>query len=335
MSFPLIISIKSSNLSNDEKENIRKFKPFGVILFQRNIKNLNQTKKLILTLKNLYPKINVLIDQEGGIVNRFPQFSEFKFLDNLQYYQIYLKYPSLAKQLVFLKSFITSFHLSKLGFDINTIPVLDIPNAQTIDMIRKRTFGDNLKINIELNEIFVNASISLGITPVMKHIPGHGLTSKDSHFSLPVINSPIKILERQLTLFKHFNHLPFAMTAHIKYAKWDNDNMATYSSKIIKNIIRQQLKFKGLIMSDDMTMKANQSDIKESVQKCNQSGIDIFLDCSSDWGRYLEVINSFKITNRYKKSLKSKRLSANRDLKSINIIQYHDLYNELVKTYGI
>lgn len=335
MSFPLIISIKSSNLSNDEKENIRKFKPFGVILFQRNIKNLNQTKKLILTLKNLHPKINVLIDQEGGIVNRFPQFSEFKFLDNLQYYQIYLKYPSLAKQLVFLKSFITSFHLSKLGFDINTIPVLDIPNAQTIDMIRKRTFGDNLKINIELNEIFVNASISLGITPVMKHIPGHGLTSKDSHFSLPVINSPINILERQLTLFKHFNHLPFAMTAHIKYAKWDNDNMATYSSKIIKNIIRQQLKFKGLIMSDDMTMKANQSDIKESVQKCNQSGIDIFLDCSSDWGRYLEVINSFKITNRYKKSLKSKRLSTNRDLKSINIIQYHDLYNELVKTYGI
>ena len=245
MSFPLIISIKSSNLSKDEKENIKKFKPFGVILFQRNIKNLNQTKKLILTLKNLHPKINILIDQEGGIVNRFPQFSEFKFLDNFQYYQIYLKYPSLAKQLVFLKSFITSFHLSKLGFDINTIPVLDIPNTQTIDMIRKRTFGDNLKINIELNEIFVNASISLGITPVMKHIPGHGLTSKDSHFSLPVINSPIKILERQLTLFKHFNHLPFAMTAHIKYAKWDNDNMATYSSKIIKNIIRRQLKFKG------------------------------------------------------------------------------------------
>ena len=78
MSFPLIISIKSSNVSNDEKENIRKFKPFGVILFQRNIKNLIQTKQLILTLKNLHPKINLLIDQEGGIVNRFPNFKEFK-----------------------------------------------------------------------------------------------------------------------------------------------------------------------------------------------------------------------------------------------------------------
>ena len=335
MSFPLIISIKSSNVSNDEKENIRKFKPFGVILFQRNIKNLNQTKQLILTLKNLHPKINILIDQEGGIVNRFPNFKEFKFLDNFQYYQIYLKYPSLAKQLVYLKSFITSFHLSRMGFDINTIPVLDIPNTHTIEMIKKRTFGSNLDINIELNKIFVNTSISLGITPVMKHIPGHGLTSKDSHFSLPVINSSIKILEKQLELFKYFSHLPYAMTAHIKYSKWDNKNMATYSPKIIQKIIRQQLKFKGLIISDDMTMKANQYGIKESIYKCNQSGVDIFLDCSSDWKRYLEVINSFEITNRYKKSLKTKKLKTSFNLKSINIIQYHDLYNELVKVYGI
>ena len=111
--------------------------------------------------------------------------------------------------------------------------------------------------------------------------------------------------------------------------------MATYSFKIIQNIIRQQLKFKGLIISDDMTMKANQYGIKESVYKCNQSGVDVFLDCSSDWKRYLEVINSFEITNRYKKSLKTKKLKSSFNLKSINIIQYHDLYNELVKVYGI
>ena len=132
MSFPLIISIKSSKISKFERENIKKYKPFGIILFKRNILNFNQTKKLIKTIKSLHPKIYILIDQEGGIVNRFSKIKEFNFLDNFDYYKIYLRYPSLAKQLVYLKSFITSYHLSEMGFDINTIPVLDIPNSKTI-----------------------------------------------------------------------------------------------------------------------------------------------------------------------------------------------------------
>ena len=125
------------------------------------------------------------------------------------------------------------------------------------------------------------------------------------------------------------------MTAHIRYDKWDKENIATYSKKIIHNIIRQQIKFKGLIMSDDMTMKANQYDIKESISKCNHAGVDIFLDCSSDWERYHEAIKSFHVTNRYKKSLKIRNTKRKIELKSINIIQYHDLYNELIKFYGI
>jgi beta-N-acetylhexosaminidase len=91
MSFPLIISIKSSQISKLERENIKKYKPFGVILFKRNILNLNQTKKLIKSIKSLHPKIHILIDQEGGIVNRFPKLNEFNFFDNFDYYQTYLK----------------------------------------------------------------------------------------------------------------------------------------------------------------------------------------------------------------------------------------------------
>ena len=335
MSFPLIVSIKSDRISKFERENIRKYKPFGIILFKRNILNFNQTKKLIQTIKSLHPKIYILIDQEGGIVNRFSKLKEFNFLNNFDYYHIYLEYPSLAKQLVYLKSFITSYHLSEMGFDINTIPVLDIPNSKTIQMIKKRTFGGDLDTSIKLNEIFVKTSMSLGITPVMKHIPGHGLTSKDSHLSLPSVSSSFKTLKEQLKLFYHFRHLPYAMTAHIRYVKWDKENMATYSKKIIHNIVRQQIKFKGLIMSDDMTMKANHYDIKESISKCNHASIDIFLDCSSDWERYHEVIKTFQVTNRYKKSLKIRNTKRKIELKSINIIQYHDLYNELIKLYGI
>ena len=124
------------------------------------------------------------------------------------------------------------------------------------------------------------------------------------------------------------------MTAHIKYLKWDKGKYGDLFKKIIHNIIRQQIKFKGLIMSDDMTMKANHYDIKQSIIKCNHFRYRYIFDCSSDWKRYLEVIKSFKVTSRYKNSLKLKK-TKRKLFKSINIIQYHDLYNELIKLYGI
>jgi len=143
MNFPIIISIKSISLSKQEKNFISKIKPFGVIIFARNISNIPQISKLNKSIKLLSKNTLIFIDQEGGIVNRFKKFKEFNFLDNFELYKIYLRYPSLSKQLVFLKSFITSYYLKKLNFDINTVPVLDLPIKNTILMIKKRTFGPN------------------------------------------------------------------------------------------------------------------------------------------------------------------------------------------------
>ena len=150
MNFPIIISVEGFSLSKQEKKNISKFKPFGVIIFSRNIKNFSQISKLNQSIKILSKNTLIFIDQEGGIVNRFKKFKEFDFPDNFDLYNVYLKYPSLAKQLVFLKSFITSFYLKRLYFDVNTVPVLDIPTKNTIQMIKKRTFGPNININITL-----------------------------------------------------------------------------------------------------------------------------------------------------------------------------------------
>ena len=313
------------------------YKPFGIILFSRNINNFEQIKNLVSSIKSLSKKTKILIDQEGGIVNRFKNFPEFEFRDNFDLYKIYAKYPSLAKQLVYLKSFITNYYLIRLGIDVNTIPVLDMPNSKTISMIKKRTFGPNLIINSILTDVLVQSSLYFGVLPVMKHFPGHGLTNKDSHFSKPIINATKKNLNYQLSLFKKFIDLPMIMTAHIQYNNWDRQNIATYSPHILKNILRNKLQYKGLIMSDDLVMKANDQTIQRSIELSNNSGLDIILDCSSDWERYKFILNNFRKTDFFKN--RNKVLSLKKVpkavVKSININHYHDLYNELIKFYGI
>jgi len=335
---PIIISINSTKLSFSEKKNICKYKPYGVILFSKNILNFTQLKNLIKSIKYQCKKTLILIDQEGGIVNRFKDFPEFHFQDNYDYYKIYLKKPSLAKQLVYLKSFITSYYLKNLGININTIPVLDLPTHNTISMIKKRTFGPNLNINYLLNDILINVLDLFGIIPVVKHIPGHGVTNKDSHLSLPISKSSEKILKNHTFLFKKFNYLPLAMTAHIKYLNWDSKNIATFSPYVIKKIIRKDIKFKGLLMSDDLMMKANVYDISKTISLSNKAGIDIMLDCSSDWARYIKIINNFNITKNFKRLSNlyfSNQNEVKINYKSININHYHHLYNELIKMHGI
>ena len=337
MNFPIIISIKSISLSKQEKNFITKIKPFGVIVFARNIVNLSQISKLNSSIKSLNKNTLIFIDQEGGIVNRFKKFEEFNFLDNFELYNIYLKYPSLSKQLVFLKSFITSYYLKKLNFDVNTVPVLDLPTKNTIPMIKKRTFGPNININIILQKILLDNLSHFGLIPIMKHIPGHGVTNKDSHLTMPITKLSKVSLMDHIKIFKYFNKIPLAMTAHIKYLSWDKNNIATFSKYIIDKIIRQKIGFKGLLMSDDLEMNANVHDIKDAIRLSNISKLDIILDCSSNLDKYIKIINYFKISNNYlnfHKSHKLKQFKKKIDLKSININHYHQLYNQLLKING-
>ena len=337
MNFPIIISIESISLSKQEKNFITKIKPFGVIVFARNIVNLSQISKLNSSIKSLNKNTLIFIDQEGGIVNRFKKFEEFNFLDNFELYNIYLKYPSLSKQLVFLKSFITSYYLKKLNFDVNTVPVLDLPTKNTIPMIKKRTFGPNININIILQKILLDNLSHFGLIPIMKHIPGHGVTNKDSHLTMPITKLSKVSLQDHIKIFKYFNKIPLAMTAHIKYLSWDKNNIATFSKYIIDKIIRQKIGFKGLLMSDDLEMNANVHDIKDAIRLSNISKLDIILDCSSNLDKYIKIINYFKISNNYlnfHKSHKLKQFKKKIDLKSININHYHQLYNQLLKING-
>ena len=216
--------------------------------------------------------------------------------------------------------------------------LLDIPNKNTIQMIKKRTFGPNININIILQDIYLENLFNFGLIPLMKHIPGHGVTNKDSHLTMPISNLSNISLSNHIKIFKHFNTLPLAMTAHIKYLSWDQNYIATFSKIIINEIIRNKIGFKGLIMTDDLVMNANTYDIEESINLSNNSRIDIMLDCSSNWSKYSKIIDTFNVSKNYTRFYKLKMLrkyNPRINLESININQYHHLYNQLVRTHGI
>ena len=191
MTSPLIISIKSTKLTASEKNNLNIFKPYGVILFSRNILNFKQVRNLVKSIKSQTRKTYILIDQEGGMVDRFQKFPEFKFLDNYDYYRVYLRYPSLAKQLVYLKSFITSYYLKEIGItypqylvlitlwesdckkatDIATLLKLDLPTVtpilkkiEKLGLIsRERSSDDERIVNIELTKKGIELQESLAL----------------------------------------------------------------------------------------------------------------------------------------------------------------------------
>ena len=172
-----------------------------------------------------------------------------------------------------MKSFITSYYLKKLNFDINTVPVLDLPIKNTILIIKKRTFGPNINVNIILQKILIDNLSYFGLIPIMKHIPGHGVTNKDSHLTLPITKLSKSSLQDHIKIFKYFNKIPLAMTAHIKYLSWDKNNIATFSSYIIDNIIRKKIGYKGLIISDDLEMNANIYNIKDAIKSKLPEGL--------------------------------------------------------------
>ena len=171
----------------------------------------------------------------------------------------------------------------------------------------------------------------------MKHIPGHGVTNKDSHLTLRITKLSKSSLQDHIKIFKYFNNLPLAMTAHIKYLSWDKNNIATFSKYIIDNIIRKKIGFKGLIISDDLEMNANIYHIKDAIKLANFSKLDVILDCSSDLDKYSAIINSFNFSKNYVNVYKSNKLQQYKkklDFKSININHYHQLYNQLLKING-
>jgi len=289
-----ITGIKSTTLSVKEKKFLQQYKPWGVILFSRNIKSLKQTKKLTDQIKKIFKDKNypILIDQEGGRVNRLKKFFNAGPLTAEFFGKLYLK--DKKKFYNYYKIFIkqTTLLLKSIGANINTLPVLDLRLKGSSSIIGDRSFSRDPKTVSKIGDICIKNFHLNNIGTIIKHIPGHGLAKVDSHKLTPTVNKSLKyLIKNDFSTFKKKSSF-FAMTAHIIFTNIDKSNTATHSKKIIQ-LIRNHIKFKNIIMSDDISMKSLKGSVRVNTLRAFDAGCDLVLHCSSNFKEMKQVaINS-------------------------------------------
>jgi len=278
-----IVGVKSLKLTSNEKVFLKKHKPWGVILFSRNIKSIKQTKILTDNIRKIFKDINypILIDQEGGRVNRLRNIILF---DNLtaKYFGDLIEKDEMKLNIIY-KLFIdkTSYLLKLIGVNINTVPVLDVRTKGSSNIIGDRSFSANKRIISKMGDLCIKLFHANSIGTIIKHLPGHGLAKVDSHKYTPTVNKSLKyLIKNDFYPFKKKKSL-FAMTGHIIYQCIDKFNTATHSKKIIK-LIRNKIGFKNILISDDLSMKSLKDDMKINTIKAFKAGCNIVLHCNGN-----------------------------------------------------
>jgi len=295
-----ISGIKSTTLSTKEKWFLNFYKPWGVILFSRNIKSIKQAKKLTDEIKKIFKddKYPILIDQEVGRVNRLKKIFNTDSLTGEFFGKLYTK--DKKKFTNYYKIFIdqTSYFLKLIGANINTLPVLDLRSKGASNIIGDRSFSKNVKIVSKIGDICINHFHKNKIATVLKHIPGHGLAKVDSHKQTPIIKKSLNYLKKNDFLaFKNKTSL-FAMTAHIIYQNIDKLNTATHSKEITK-LIRNNIKYNNILISDDIAMKSLKYSIKDNTMRAFNAGCNLVLHCNGNYKEMTVVANNSPLISKF------------------------------------
>ncbi len=295
-----IVGLKGIALSKQEINFLIKYKPWGIILFSRNLKNFKQIVKLTKKIKDIFgdKKYPILIDQEGGRVNRLNRLISLDNLTSEYFGNLFVKNKREFK--IFFELFInkTSFLLSSLGININTVPVLDLRYKGSSNIIGDRAYSYDPKIVSEIGDLCIKFFKKNSIGTVIKHIPGHGLAKTDSHYFTPTINQSLNFLKkRDFKTFKSKDTL-FAMTAHVIFSKIDPYNTVTHSKKLIK-FIRNQINFKNILISDDLSMKSLKYSLEQNTIKAFEAGCNLALHCNGNLKEMSIVAKNSPIVNSF------------------------------------
>ena len=281
---PAIFGLSGTELTPMERELFSAAEPAGYILFGRNISSREQVRALTDSLKDLSGRENVpiLIDQEGGRVARLtpPEWRSWPEAD--RFARLHSVDPHTARRACQANYEALGLDLAELGITVNCAPVLDVPEPGAHDVIGDRAFGTDPVVIADLGRAALQGLSAAGIVGVVKHIPGHGRSRSDSHHELPVVNLGDEALQRDLAPFIALNDAPMAMTAHILYTEWDPYHCATLSNRVIQSVIRERIGFDGLLMSDDLDMKALKGAVPELAHAAIEAGCDVVLNC---WGK--------------------------------------------------
>jgi len=295
-----ITGIKSIKLSKKEKIFLKKYKPWGLILFSRNIKSINQIQTLTTDIRKIFNDKNypILLDQEGGRVNRLRKFLNADPLTGQYFGNLF--FNDKKKFNNYYKIFInkTSYLLKQVGVNINTVPVLDIRKNGSSNIIGDRSFSTDPKIIDKIGNFCIKNFHKNNIGTIIKHIPGHGLAKVDSHKLTPIVKVKLNhLIKNDFLTFKNKKSF-FAMTAHIIYSDIDRVNTATHSKKIIQ-LIRNNIKFKNILISDDISMKSLKYSIKENTIKAFRAGCNLVLHCNGNFKEMTIVANNSPLLDNF------------------------------------
>jgi beta-N-acetylhexosaminidase len=288
----LIVGCAGSRLDPAEREFFAAVKPWGLILFKRNCESPAQISALTQEFRGLagYQEAPVFIDQEGGRVQRLgpPQWPSFP--PAAAFGAIYARDPEQAREAARLGARLIAHELLALGITADCLPVADLRLPEGHGIIGDRAYGETVEVVTELARAASEGLAEGGVLPVMKHIPGHGGANADSHEALPTVSASRAELEQtDFEPFRRLRDLPMAMTAHVLYSALDPDNAATVSPKIIGEIIRGSIGFDGLLMTDDLSMKALKGSLRERAERALEAGCDIVLHCNGDMSEMQKI----------------------------------------------
>jgi beta-N-acetylhexosaminidase len=277
----LILGCAGTTLSGEERAFFKEVKPWGLILFKRNVADHEQIKRLIGDFRESIERDDapVLIDQEGGRVQRlgpplwpaYPSASSFARIGD----------PLLRRAAIRLGARLIAHELRALGITVDCLPVLDVPIPGADAVISDRAYGTKPEEIAIGGRAAAEGLIAGGVLPVIKHIPGHGRATADSHLALPRVGAPRDVLATQdFAPFRALADMPLAMTAHVVFSAIDERHPATLSRRVFNEVIRGEIGFEGLVMTDDLSMKALSGSFAERARRAYAAGCDVVLHCN-------------------------------------------------------
>ncbi len=292
MQSAMIAGVSSFELGAEERAFFKDVRPAGVILFSRNCRDHEQIRALVGDVRAAATsdKFLVLIDQEGGRVQRLRGELGRELPPARRYGELYADDPELAREAAYAIARLVAEDLKALGIDTNCAPVLDLPVQGAHDIIGDRAYATSAFDAITLAREVIAGYSAGGVVSVIKHIPGHGRATADSHLSLPVVTTARDELSKSdFVTFRALASAPAAMTAHVVFSDIDATAPASTSRRVTEEIIRGEIGYDGLLMSDDLSMKALTGPIRQRAESVIAAGSDLALHCNGDLAEMREV----------------------------------------------
>ncbi len=281
----LITGLAGTSLTDGERAFLKDVRPAGIILFSRNCESHAQIRCLTASMREAVgtDELLLLIDQEGGRVQRLRPPLGRLLPAGVAYAEAYVRESQRACRSAFLAARLLSDDLKALGINTNCAPVLDVPVPGAHDVIGDRAYGTDPVQVATLGRAVAEGHLAGGVLPVIKHIPGHGRATADSHLELPVVDTDRRTLSASdFVPFRLLADMPAAMTAHVVFSDIDAVAPASTSLTVTREVIRGEIGFQGLLMSDDLSMKALRAPIRDSAAAVIRAGSDIALHCNGD-----------------------------------------------------